>query len=471
LPDDQIRIDWTDASVMETGYELQRSPDPAFAADVTAVGLAANTVTTTQDWTFASSTDICYYRLRSFNANGNCGWKTGQITPVTTALADNPVAEGQTVTVTLSGRPGITLWTVDFGDGSDPEQIALTDATLTHVYSHGSYTLRAVASDGTLDFAAKPIAVTVTNVAPVLDALDDQMIQQNDLAVIQTIFHDPGFLNSHTASISWGDGTTEAADILEYNGSGSIYATHVYAAPGVFNVSLTITDDSDATDTASAEITVANTAPVLGALLNQATYEGQNITLATTFSDADPWDTHTASIYWGDGATSTPAGTATSAEHTSYGQADPRTILIRYEDADGILDLTLIDVAIYNVVPTATLDGDETVNEGAWYTLALSATDPGQNPILAHPAKATTLSPIPLRSILYGNIMPDHASVHSCLAMHSSFAFQISSSSRPPAHSAFCIPHSPFTLAPPPPHYQLSTNNYQLRRHPSGLRD
>ena len=63
---------------------------------------------------------------------------------------------------------------------------------------------------------------------------------------------------------------------------------------------------------------------------------------------------------------------------------DTRTILIRYEDADGIYDLDPIDIAIHKVIPTVDLSQSDTgTSEGSSYTLTLLPDDPGHNPIVS----------------------------------------------------------------------------------------
>ncbi len=55
-------------------------------------------------------------------------------------------------------------------------------------------------------------------------------------------FSDPDQLDTHTATWDWGDGTTSAGAVSEAAGSGTITGDHTYAAPGIYTVSLTVTD-------------------------------------------------------------------------------------------------------------------------------------------------------------------------------------------------------------------------------------
>jgi hypothetical protein len=87
---------------------------------------------------------------------------------------------------------------------------------------------------------------TVVNAAPALGAIAGA----TDPAPVGTpvgigaSFTDAGTLDSHTATVDWGDGTTSAATVTEQGGSGSFTATHAYAAAGIYRVVGTVTDDA-----------------------------------------------------------------------------------------------------------------------------------------------------------------------------------------------------------------------------------
>jgi len=54
-------------------------------------------------------------------------------------------------------------------------------------------------------------------------------------------FTDPG-TDTHTAVWDWGDGTTPGT-VVESDGSGSVSDSHTYTIPGVYTITLTVTDD------------------------------------------------------------------------------------------------------------------------------------------------------------------------------------------------------------------------------------
>jgi len=63
-------------------------------------------------------------------------------------------------------------------------------------------------------------------------------------------FNDPDKLDTHTATWDWGDGTTAAGTVTESLGAGTITGDHVYSAPGIYAVSVTVDDGYGNTDTA-----------------------------------------------------------------------------------------------------------------------------------------------------------------------------------------------------------------------------
>jgi alpha-tubulin suppressor-like RCC1 family protein/PKD repeat protein len=86
--------------------------------------------------------------------------------------------------------------------------------------------------------------VTVTNALPSLNPLSlPASAAVNEQVSLQAVFSDAGVADTHTATVNWGDGTTQQMTVAEQNGAGTANKTHAYTAAGVKTVTVTVTDD------------------------------------------------------------------------------------------------------------------------------------------------------------------------------------------------------------------------------------
>jgi hypothetical protein len=162
--------------------------------------------------------------------------------------------------------------TVDWADGTVSNATINEGAqtlTATHVYAdndiiEGLVTL--LDDAGGQD--AKQFSCTISNVVPVVDAGPDQSASICVPLVISRPFHDAGTLDTHTATVDWGDGSpvTNASVIESPYGppgnaaglNGSIAASHAYSAIGPHTVTITVVDDNGGSDADSFAVTVSN---------------------------------------------------------------------------------------------------------------------------------------------------------------------------------------------------------------------
>jgi hypothetical protein len=93
-----------------------------------------------------------------------------------------------------------------------------------------------------------PVTGTAT-VAPALVAVGTSV-------AASVTFTDPDRLDTHTATIDWGDGATSTGTVVEANGSGTVTGSHVYATPGLYAVTITVDDGYGNTATAVFEFVV-----------------------------------------------------------------------------------------------------------------------------------------------------------------------------------------------------------------------
>src|SRR5262249_26967915 len=148
-----------------------------------------------------------------------------------------------------------------------------------------------------------------------------------------------------TASIDWGDGTVGAGAVTGGGGTFVVSGMHTYANSGQDTITVTLTEDSPGTATATAFTTVNIGAQFSGQVTLASATEGVALNNATiaTFTDTNHGDTagtFLATINWGDGTSS--AGTVTGANGT-FAVAGSHTYA---DEATGAaLSVTITDTA------------------------------------------------------------------------------------------------------------------------------
>lgn len=171
------------------------------------------------------------------------------VAPVVDAGADALINEG--VTFLSSGNftdPGADTWnaTVNYGDGTGDQPLTLSgkDFSLSHVYTdNGLYTVTVTVTDDDGGSGSDTVDVTVGNLPPVVNAEPNVEVFSGEVVSVNPTFSDPGVLDTHTAIISWGDGSLDSGGtVTESKGSGSVTGGHLFLIPGYHTVTVTVKD-------------------------------------------------------------------------------------------------------------------------------------------------------------------------------------------------------------------------------------
>jgi hypothetical protein len=202
------------------------------------------------------------------------------VAPVVNAGVDQTANEGETVSLdparfTDAGTCDTHTATIDWGDGTPVEAGVVTESPFgppgntsgadgtvagSHVYAdNGIYTVTVtVTDDDGGGIGNDTFTVTVNNVAPTVNAGADQTVNDGDtVSLAPATFNDKGTLDTHTATIDWGDGTPiDTGTVTESpfgppgstsGTDGTVASSHTYVGfvgPfHVYTVTVTITDD------------------------------------------------------------------------------------------------------------------------------------------------------------------------------------------------------------------------------------
>ncbi len=193
--------------------------------------------------------------------------------PPSVDAAGDAIDEGGTATVaTTFSDPGLldthTAW-IDWGDGNAGPSV-LSQASgggnlnPSHVYvEDGVYSVTVVITDDDGGIGFDKVDVTVLNVPPTVSAAGDT-INEGASAAVTATFTDPGILDTHTATIDWGDGTPPEPVVVDQGaGSGSLEGSHGYGDNGVYNVTVAVTDDDGGVGSDTVAVIVNNIDPEL----------------------------------------------------------------------------------------------------------------------------------------------------------------------------------------------------------------
>lgn len=237
------------------------------------------------------------------------------VDPVINSSNLSVAAVNENGSVTLSGTysdvgtADTHTLTIDWGDGSAPETVAIAGGafSVNHQYlddnptntSSDLNTITLTVTDDDLGTDGDTQAVTVDNVAPTVSINGAPVSGPEGTSIVLTsTVTDPG--TQDTFTYSWS--VTKDGNPFASGTNSSL--TFTPDDNGTYVVNLTVTDDDTGVGMATAQtISVTNVDPQLNNLDLQPVVIDENgvATLTGTYSDAGSADTHTLTIDWGDG--------------------------------------------------------------------------------------------------------------------------------------------------------------------------
>jgi hypothetical protein len=291
------------------------------------------------------------------------------------------VSEGATVSLGASfSDPGIDTHTATatYGDGIS-ESLTIhpgNTINLAHAYlDNGSYTLLARVTDSDGDFAQRFRSVSVSNVAPVVNAGSDTTLTGSTLALTGT-FADPG-ADTWVGTVTYGDSTPVQPLAI---GPGKTFSlNHVYVTAGVFTVTVSVRDDDNGLGSDTVQVTVNNLPPVVNAGADREIDEGATLLQMGSFADTGK-DTWTATVNYGDGSGAIPLllnPDKTFTLNHQYSDNGSYNVTVTVSDQLGSGSDSFV-VLVRNVAPTIS-DGTASSVEGSTFIRTQSFADPGSD--------------------------------------------------------------------------------------------
>lgn len=153
----------------------------------------------------------------------------------------------------LSDTSGTYAALVDYGDGTGSQELLLnadnTFALQHHYCENGTYTVLVTIFSAGEACGSDSAIVTVNNVPPNITSLSSSSTDPVQLGTpisITGAFVDPGCEDTHTATIDWGDSGITIISVQE--GTYLVSGSHTYAEAGVYQITLTVVDDDNGSD-------------------------------------------------------------------------------------------------------------------------------------------------------------------------------------------------------------------------------
>ena len=186
-------------------------------------------------------------------------------TPPPTADAGGPYAAAEGESISLDGSASldpdgvIVSWAWSSTDAGVTLGDADTPTPSFEAADDGDYPVSLEVCDDDVQCDTDEVTIPVANVEPTVDSISDRFALTGEALAVTVSFTDPGSLDTHTATIDWGDGS--GVDQLD-PATSPFDIGHTYAIEGMYLVSVCVTDDDGGPVCTTFEVEVADTSPV-----------------------------------------------------------------------------------------------------------------------------------------------------------------------------------------------------------------
>ena len=172
-------------------------------------------------------------------------------------VATGALVEGSNITLRVDGATDASSvdlasglqYSFDLNNDGVWDVVGSSPSVTRLVKQDGVYTVRARVADKDGGFTDFVVTGKVENAAPVISGVTNTAGSVGSASAGSTVtvganFSDAGVLDTHSAVIDWGDGSTSTLAATSSNGQGSAKGSHAYAQGGVYTVTLKVRDNA-----------------------------------------------------------------------------------------------------------------------------------------------------------------------------------------------------------------------------------
>ena len=303
--------------------------------------------------------------------------------PTVQAGGGGEIAEGTTLLragkVLVADQPPPVTATVDYGDGSPVEPLALGPGgtfELHHLYmDDGALTITITALNGEGTPGVGTIPLTVNNIAPIVDLGGNVVVDVDETLALSGSVVDPGD-DTLTATVDYGDGATKP---LPIGPAGSLSLSHSWSKPGYYPITVEVADDDGGVGKHTVLAGVGLAPLLVDAGEDETLYEGSEWARLGTFTDTE-MPIQSAVVDFGDGTGEQTMDTTPelgfSLVHT-FADEGEYDVVVTIADLFGNVGVDVVVVTVENVVPVVAAGPDALQEIGDTFASVGSFTDPG----------------------------------------------------------------------------------------------